>query len=304
MPESTLSSARTKTPHSLRTWLLALVPVTLWGSSFVMTKSIFGEWPPLSVAAGRWLLASLVFALYLPLTGQTAPLGRALRQDLGAILRFGFVGVTLLYAVQNLALSYTTAANASVLGNLVPLFVALLSVLFLGERLTSRLLLGLVAATVGALLFSLQGSAVTVAPEHLLGDGLTLLSALAGAIYVVQGKAIVERYPPAVVTALASGVGALFLAPLALLVEGVPPWPSLNAWAGLLGLGLGASVLGNLAWWHVAEALPASRAAVFILLVPVVGALLGVIWMGDPLTPLAILGGGMILAGVYLAETG
>jgi drug/metabolite transporter (DMT)-like permease len=267
-----------------------------------MTKSIYAEWPPLTVAAGRWLLATLIFAVYLPVRGESQTLFNALRTDLWPIVRFGFIGVAVLYAVQNVALAYTTAANASVLGNLVPLFVAVLSVLFLGEQLTHRLQLGVFAATIGAILFSLQGNAVTVAPEHLLGDGLTLLSAVAGAIYVVQGKAIVDKYPPLVVTALAAGVGTAFLLPLALVVDGLPPLPSLNAWGGLVGLGLGASVLANLAWWHVAEALPASRAAVFILLVPVTGAIFGVAIMHDPLTPLAILGAGMILSGVYMAE--
>jgi drug/metabolite transporter (DMT)-like permease len=67
-------------------------------------------------------------------------------------------------------------------------------------------------------------------------------------------------------------------------------------------LGPGASVAANLAWWHVAKCLPASRAAVFTLLVPVVGATLGVVWLGDPLTPVAGLVAMLILPGVYLAE--
>lgn len=288
--------------HSLRIWLLAGVPVLLWGSSFVLTKSLYTQWQPLSVAAGRWLLATLFFAIYIPLQGQSRLVVQALRADPWPVVRFGFVGVALLYAVQNVALSYTTAANASVLGNLVPLFVAVLSVLFLGERLTRRLALGIAAATVGALLFSLQGGAFTVAPAHLLGDGLTLVSALAGAVYVVQGKAIVEKYSPLVVTALAAGVGTFFLLPVAMLVEGLPPLPDPEALSGLLALGVGAGVVANLAWWHVAEALPASRAAVFILLVPVVGALFGVLFMHDPLTLAGLFGATLILCGLYLAE--
>lgn len=285
-----------------RIWLLALVPALLWGSSYTVTKALYAEWSPLSVAAGRWVLAALAFAVYLPLSGQGARFVSVLRAEFWRVLPFGAVGISLLYAVQNVGLSYTTAVNASVLGNLIPLFVVLLAVLFLGEPLTRRVGGGVFLGTAGALIFSLEGGAFAVAPEHLLGDGLMLLAALAGGLYVVLGKPLVDRHPPAVVTALAALVGAAFLLPTALLVEGLPPLPGPGALAGLLMLGLGSSVVGNLAWWVVAAQLPANRAALFILLTPLAGALVGVIFLGDPLTGGALVGGGLILVALYLAE--
>ncbi len=283
-------------------WLAGLTTVLLWGTSFVLTQALYSRWGPLWVAAGRWLLAGGVFALLLPSWGQAGPFRQALRCHPGAVLRFALIGVTGLYAVQNLALTLTTAANASVLGNLVPLFAALLSGIFLGERLTARLAGALGLGTLGAVLFSLEGAAVVVAPAHLVGDGLVLLSALAGAVYVVQGKALVDRYPPSVVTGLAAILGGLFLLPLALAVEGIPRWPGWMGLGGLLGLGLGASVVANLTWWYVAARLPVHRAVFFILLIPVVGALAGNLLLGDPMTPAAWAGTALILAALYLAQ--
>ena len=113
---------------------------------------------------------------------------------------------------------------------------------------------------------------------------------------------MVGRHSPAVVTALAAGFGALFLLPLAWLVDGPPTWPGWPAVGALGLLALGASAAANLAWWHVAARLPANRAAIFILLVPVVGAAAGALFLGDPLTPIALAGAGLVLAGIYLAE--
>lgn len=287
---------------SWRVLLPGLTTVLFWGGSFTVTKALVAEWPPLTIAAARWLLAALIFAVLIPWQGQTSTLRQALTEDFWAVLRLGAIGVAFLFGVQNVALLYTTAANASVLGNLVPLFVLLLSVLFLGEPLTGRLVLAVVMGTVGAALFSLGGAAFMTEPKHLLGDGLTLLAALAGGVYVVQGKAILERYPPLTVTALAAGVGGALLAPAAILVEGLPPDLSTPGWAGLLALALGASIIAQLTWWQVADQLPANRAALFILLVPVAGAGIGVLALGDPLTPASVMGGGLILAALWLGN--
>lgn len=139
------------------TWLLALVPVILWGGSFYVTKSIYADWGPITVAAGRWLMAAAFFAVLVAVRGEAGELTAALRAEPGTVLAFGVIGVALLYAVQNVALTYTTITNASVLGNLVPIFVLALSMLVLGERPRWRLVLAIVGATIGAALLSLEG---------------------------------------------------------------------------------------------------------------------------------------------------
>lgn len=287
---------------ALPTWMLALVPALLWGSSFVVTKAIYADWPPITVAAGRWLIATLFFAGWVGVRGQLGTVTQSVRAHPGTIFAFGLVGVGALYVTQNLALNYTTVTNVSVLGNLFPVFVLLLSILVLGERVSRTLVVAVLGATVGAGLVSVAGGAVTVAPEHLVGDGLAILAAIAGAVYIVLGKRIVDGFSPAVVTLLAAGTGSLFLVPLALIIDGIPPMPSLGAVGGLLILGLGSSAVANLVWWMVAERMEASRAALFILLVPLIGALSGVLFLGEPVTWQMLLGGSMILAALYLAQ--
>ncbi len=287
---------------AMPTWLLALAPVLLWGSSFVVTKSIYADWPPITVAAARWSIATAFFSGWVLTRGQMGAVVHALRAQLGTIVIFGLVGVAFLYTAQNLALDYTTVINASVLGNLVPIFVLLLSILVLGERVNRTLAVACLGATVGAILVSLSGGAVTVAPDHLVGDGLSILAAVAGAIYVVLGKRILNGFSPGVVTLLAAGVGSLFLVPLALVVDGIPPVPSLGAVGGLLILGMGSSAVANLVWWMVAERMAANRAALYILLVPLIGALSGVFLLGEPVSWQLVIGGGMILAALYLAQ--
>ncbi len=192
---------------ALPTWILALVPVLLWGSSFVVTKAIYADWPPITVAAGRWLIATLFFLGWVLARGQIGSVTQALRAHPGTIFAFGLVGVGVLYVAQNLALTYTTVTNVSVLGNLFPVFVLLLSILVLGERVSRTLAVAVLGATVGATLVSVAGGAVIVAPEHFVGDGLAILAAVAGAVYIVLGKRIVNGFSPAMVTLLAAGNG-------------------------------------------------------------------------------------------------
>jgi drug/metabolite transporter (DMT)-like permease len=286
----------------LPTWALALVPVILWGGSFFVTKSLYADLGPITVAAGRWLIAALFFAALVVVRGETGQVGAALHSEPFTVLGFGLIGVGFLYAVQNVALTFTTITNASVLGNLVPIFVLVLSVIVLGERPRRPLVVAVLGATVGAAVLSLQGGAFDVAPAHLWGDLLSILAALAGGIYVVLGKRMVNGFSPLVVTLLAAGVGAMVLVPVALLVEGVPSMPGPTGIMGLFILGMGSSAAANLVWWMVVERMPASRAALFILLVPVVGAGMGVLFAGEPVTWPALMGGGMVLTALYIAQ--
>jgi drug/metabolite transporter (DMT)-like permease len=299
----------------LRTTLLALLVTFLWGSSFVLTKIALAELGPLTIAFTRWLIATLAFAVILPLQGHTPIVQRALRQDflpfallglvgISAFLPFallGLVGISAFYTFQNLALRYTTAVNVGLLINFCTVFIAVLSVLWLGERLGRMAIVGIVLSFAGATLVGLPNGRFTLERGRLLGDGLTLLAALCGAIYTVYGKRIVARYPPAVVTGLAAAFGTLFLLPGAAW-EGLALPRSATVWGAVLTLGLGSGALANFWWWRILQHIDAARAGAFILVIPVVSTLLAVAILREPMPPAAAVGGALVLLGVYLTQ--
>lgn len=283
------------------TFLLAALVVILWGSSFLLTRVALNELGPLTIAFQRWLLAALVFAVVLPLRGNPRSLRTASGRDFAALAMLGLVGVSAFYALQNLALTLTTTVNVGLLINICSVFIALLSVLFLGERLRALAWAGIALALGGATLLSLPGGKLLLPRGHIQGDVLTLLAALCAAVYTVLGKRTLVRFPPVVITALSAAFGALFLLPLAI-VEGFT-WPrSPSVWAALVILGVGSGGLANIMWWRILQVMPAGRAGAFLLGLPVVSTLIGVVFLGEPLPSLGIGGAVCVLLGMYLTQ--
>ena len=230
-----------------------------------------------------------------------ALIGRLLRQDWRAVIWVALTGITLFYWLQNTALRYTTAVNAGVLSNLTAIFMALIAVAVLGERLRALEWGAMAAAFGGAVLISQGAGHLTVSRGGLIGDLLMVAACLFAAIYSIGGKRLAEKYPAAVVTTVVATIGALFLLPLALL-EGLRLDLPLAAWGILLLLGLGASALANAWWLAILARMPASRAALALFLIPVISAALAVLLLKEPLTLTIVLGSALVLGGVMVVQ--
>jgi len=281
--------------------LAVVASVFFWSASFTWSKLALQEVNAWGLAFWRWLLAALFFAVYLPLTGQGPPVRQALRQDGWRLALLSLLGVSLLYGLQNIGLTRTSAIHSSLIMNAIGLFTALLGVLWLGERLGRRGWLGLALAFSGVVIIVWQGAASTAGVSTLAGDLITLTAALCAALYSIYGKPLVGRTPPAVLTGLVAGFGALFLLPVAAW-QGltVPAQPT--TWALLLALGIGSSALANLAWWQMLARMDASRAGLFLFLIPVIASLIAVVTLGETLTWQTIGGAVFVLGGLYLAR--
>jgi len=285
----------------IRTLLLALLVTLLWGSSFVLTKIALTELGPLTIAFYRWLIAVAAFAVVLPAQKAVPAAWAALRQHPCHFALLGAVGIAAFYALQNLALGLTTAVNVGLLINFTTIFIAVLGVFWLGEKLPRSAVAGIILSFAGAVIVSMPVGGLRLESGHLLGDGLTMLAALCAAIYTVHGKQLVARYPPTVVTALAVACGAALLLPLAAL-EGLVIPRTWEVYAALLTLGLGSGALANLWWWRILRQVDAARAGTFLLVIPLVSTLLAVVALKETMPGLAPVGALLVLAGVYLTQ--
>jgi len=285
-------------------YLAALGAALLWGASFLLTKVILTEVGPMTTAALRWAVAAVaLLAVSLATRRGRAALGRGLRQDGWTFVGLGLVGVSLFYALQNLALVYTTSVDVGLIMNGFPILTAVLGVWMLGEHFTRRAVGGLIMATVGVTFISLGGvgSYESAAQARLLGDALAILATLLWALYIVGGKRTVTAYDPLVVTTLAGLFGALLLLPMAAW-EGPTLRLSAGVWMAVLGLALGSGAAANWLWWYAAYRLPVSRAGVFLYITPVVSTVLGVAVLGEPLTAATAAGAGFVVCGVMLVQ--
>ena len=293
-------------------WLKLAAVLTLWAFSFILNEVALRSMGPAAVVAGRWMVTAVLTWLLLARRGQVGRFGAALRVDWRHFFVLSLVGVTLLYGLQVVGQSRTSAVNAGLLANMVPVFTALLATTVLHKRLRGIGWLGIIVALTGAWLVSaaqqpaaegVSGLGLKLSASSALGDLLVLASSLVAALYFIFGSRLLKAYPPLIVTAAAATLGAATLVPLALLFGrgSTITWPAVGA---VIALGIGPGLLANLWWWETVEWLDASRAAVYIYLIPLITMGFAVLILNEPLGPAQVLGAALVLSGVWLAERG
>jgi drug/metabolite transporter (DMT)-like permease len=201
------------------------------------------------------------------------------------------------------SIKLTSVANSTLLANLASIFVTLAAWIFLRQRPTRMFLAGLAAALAGVLLLvytSLEFSATGLA-----GDALGVVTAMFYAAYLLTVKGLRDRGETTLhLMAVTTTITALLLAPVAL-ATGEQFFPNTGAgWLVLLGLALISHAAGQGLIAYALAHLPAAFSSVSLLFQPVMAALFAWLLLSEPLVPLQLAGGLIVLAGIYLARRG
>ena len=260
---------------------------SLWGAAFLFGKLAFAELPVSQVVLYRFTIASLAL-LPIVLVRRVWPDPR----DLPLFLLTGFLIVPVTHLPQYKGLAMTSAVSASLIIGALPPLLALAAVWFYGERPGSRGWSAIGISTLGVVLIV----GLPSADHSWLGDGLIFLSLFAVVGWVLLSKSLIKKYTALVATAYLMIFGTLTLLPITLMLDGAP---HLNLSTGVMGsvlaLGLACSALTHALWnWGLAQ-VAASSAGVYTNLEPVVGVLLGVLFLHESLGWGAILGGLLII---------
>ena len=282
-------------------FLLILVSL-VWAGSFIVVEIATKEMDPIDLGFLRFLVATplMVFLVVLLKKPLTLP-----KKELPWLIALGLTGVTFLYIFQFLGIHYTNAPTASVLINTNVIFIAMLSALFLHENLTLKRIVGIVLSFIGVfvILFSdLSKQEITFDNLFFIGGILMLLSALCWALYSLVGKRLLRTYDEFVITTYAFGLGTLFFLPFVIFHIGpVIQQTSLDGWLAVLYLALTCSLFGYLGWYYGLKHTDASKAAVFLNFIPLFTILMS-FFLGTSLSWLFLLGAGLIIYGVWLAQ--
>lgn len=281
-----------------RSVLLLLVTMTIWGSTFVVTKAVIEELQPFTLAFGRVVVGAIVLA---PFAAMRRP--RNARLPWRTLFLLSFVGVAFYYLAFNLALKYTTAVQGALVQSSIPAATALVAALWLRERATPLRWVG-IALSISGVLIVFSGAEASGAAHALLGNTLMLATVAAWGVYTSLAKRI-AGLDASVTTAVIMAIGAVMLAPAAAyeLADGGWPVLSASAWGGLLYLGAMASGAAYVLYNHALKHVDASQAGAYTNLIPIVGVLTGVIALDEPLTAQALIGGAVVMLGVWLASS-
>lgn len=272
-----------------------------FGGTWVAGAVAVDAAPPFAIAAVRFGIASILLFAWARLARR--PLTPMHRRDWPLVIG---LGLTAIAGYNWLFLTGLTLAPASdgaiIVPGLAPVFTAILAGALLGERLGTRGFVGLGVAVIGLLLVVGPGGGTE--GGRLLGDLMFLAGAACWGVYSVLARIASRRFSPVSTTLYGTAFGTLILIPLAVLEGGIgtlataPP----EALAGIAYLALfgtvGAFVLFNLGVARIG----AARATAFALLVPVVGVLSSVALLGEELGPLTVVGGAVVLIGLWLVE--
>lgn len=202
--------------------------------------------------------------------------------------------------VWHLGILLTSVANASLFTNMAPIFVALALWLIWGQVPSRRFVVALAVTVAGAV--ALVGGAVDLSPQRLAGDGLSLLSGLFYAGYILAVGRAREGLPTPLLMAVGGAVAAALIL-VAALALGEQVWPrTASGWAVVLGLALVSQCAGQgLIAWGLAH-VSASFGALVLLLQPLVAVLVAWLLFAESLEAIQVVGAGVVLAGIHLAR--
>ncbi len=272
----------------------ALLAVSAWGASSVIAKHV--DMGGLTIAAYRFGSYGLVVALIM--AARRTPVNRRVMRAsmaggiaLGADVAFFFSAIKL-----------TTVANATVIGALQPIVVAVTANRFFGEVIRRRdVVLGLVAIL--GVVVVVTGAA-SDAPSDVRGDALAV-----GALFAWSAYFIFARQAKGVITSNEYTVGAaiwvaIINAPLALLFGQSMAWPSVSNWFWILLMAFGAGILGHAAMNWSLQQIPLWLGSTFTLLVPVVSSSVAWLAFDEPITAIQIAAIAVVLSALTGVITG
>ncbi|MDY3979970.1 MAG: DMT family transporter [Tidjanibacter sp.] len=280
--------------------ILALAIVLVWGVTFVSTKVLISAGlTPEEIYLIRFVVSYLGIWLFSP----RKIFADSWRDELRMAL-LGITGGTLYFLAENTAIEYSFASNVALIVCTAPLWTAIaMGIIDPRERLKKSQAVGSVAALAGVALVVLNGRFVLhLSPK---GDLLALGAAISWMLYSIVLRRVNERYSPVFISRKTFFYGVLTVLPVVLVQPLRTDWSLLAepaVWLNLLFLSVVASLLCFVGWNAVINRLGVVRTTNYVYFNPIVAVVASAIVLGERITPYAILGAAMIIAGMYFAE--
>jgi drug/metabolite transporter (DMT)-like permease len=283
-------------------YAMLVVATLAWAGNLIAGRALAGEVAPLSLSWVRWVLALL---LVLPFTWRELLARRfLLRRHWVLIVILGAVGLAGSNGLSYIALTSTTAINAGLINSVQPAITLLAVAVVYGERFGAWQLAGVAVSLAGVATLVVHGNLGALLAVRLnQGD---LAQFVASAVWC--GYSLLFRYRPLELSPLAFlttlfAAAAAVLTPIHmyLLWTGNAPLITPETVAGMLYVGVFPSIVAVLCWNRALALIGPSRASFFAHLVPLFGAVLAVLFLGERLQAFHVVGGALIFAGIVLA---
>jgi drug/metabolite transporter (DMT)-like permease len=275
-----------------------------WATNIALGRWMRHDIGPITLAAGRYVVASALLALLVAREPRArdrtpAPATAAPRRERWPLIAMALTGVALFAPTLYLGLRFTTSVNATLINSFAPLITGVLSGVLIGEAMSRRQVAGALAGLAGVLVLISGGSLAVLRSVGVnWGDLLIVVAATFWSLYSVFGRRAMRRYSVLQVTAWSSILGMpLLVAAAAWEMQTLAPAVSARLILLIVYIAVVPSVGGILAWNAGVRRLGASGAMVFYNTLPVYGALIGYLFLGEAIGLTHLVGGALIAGG-------
>ena len=278
------------------------IAAACWGGNFVVGRAVGPDIPPVSLAFWRWVLASVILVpLVWPHLKLHFPL---MRRHFVLLLALAALGAGMFQSFVYIGLKTTTAINAALFMSLIPLAIPAAAYAIDRERVRRQLLVGILMSLVGVAVVTARGDLATLRALNINGGDLWVLAAVPlWAVYSVLLRRLPAGLPPVLVLFAISALGALALLPFyGFELAGVGGFAvSAGNLAAIGYVGVFAALIAIASWNQGVAELGASRAGVFLHLIPVFAAVLAIVFLGERFEAYHGVGIPLVAAGLWVA---
>jgi len=284
--------------------LFMLSAVLVWGVNFSFVKIALREFSPLGFNGIRLFFASLIliFVLFISKEGFSIQ-----KSDLLKIFILSIIGNTAFQLLFIHGLNWTTASKTSIVMAMTPVFVALLSTGLKYEKIHWAGWVGIAISFIGFyFVITNQVGTFRFSWQSLRGDLFIFAGNFFWAVYTVFSKPLLEKISPLKLTSVTLAVGTFFFLPFAAKDVIQLNWNdlSMQAWAALFFSAVFAIAICYVIWYASVKRVGNSKTAVYGYITPVFTVIFAYFFLSEVLTLLQIVGGLIIITGVYLTRSG
>lgn len=283
-------------------WLIYLLPlltISIWSVNIVVSRYAIAYIEPISISFYRWFIAWLLLTPFLlPKVIRQWPL---IKPHFAKLALLGFLGMVCYQGFAYIAANYSTATNMGIINGCLPIFSIIFSIFILGIWPNKVALVGTLISIFGLIYLMTQGNiSALLSAQHLHGDGLMIIAV---ALYSFYGI-FLQRWKldlPLHLSLYVQISCAIVLHIPLLMYTGLDQLNSHNI-IPVLYTALLPSIVAPFAWMISIQQLGANRTSIYMNLIPVMTAVIAVLFLAEQWTIYHTIGGIMVLIGVFLAQ--
>lgn len=276
--------------------LFIIISVVFWGYSFISTKIVLREIPPVTIAFFRQIIAAVTLAVWLLFT---KAFRRVKLKDFMVMAASALFGIVLYFVFENHGLKYTTASNASMIVSTVPIFTLITEALFFKLKIKRSMFFFVAISIIGVYFVVTVNGELNLSSSTFLGNVLVLGAMVTWVLYVILNKSLDPSYSSVLVTFYQT-ISSIFLF-IPFIISEAKDWKPVTAepLLNLIYLGVFCSALAYFFYIYATRRLGATLSAAFLNLIPVITVISGYFTLGEKLSIMQYIGMILIIASLF-----